>query len=402
MGARVRRGPRRSPATATAFAQLLRRARRAVRGRSPHAIVPASATRASCTARWPRCARCPQGCTLLWATTASRDYPVWFGAGAATRAPWPAAGRRFVRDRRDRGARCTAASRAPPRRRSRSRRARQHKTLATAERVWTRLVQAGATRARPRRRRRRRRRRRPRRVLRGDLPARRPGRPRPDDDRRPGRLGLRRQDGRRPAARPRTTSAPTTSRPACSSTPACSRRCPRAERAAGYAEVVKTALIAGGPLWDARRRRRRASTSRSCARARARSCASSPPTSATPACARCSTSATPSATRSRRSTGYAPLPPRRGGRRSGCSRRCGSPARTRCARRSRSCSRRPACRRGSTASTREAVAAATARDKKRLGGRGAVRARRARRATCATATPSTPTTLRAAVRELAA
>ena len=31
--------------------------------------------------------------------------------------------------------------------------------------------------------------------------------------------------------------------------PACWTRCPRAELAAGYAEVVKTALIAGGPLW---------------------------------------------------------------------------------------------------------------------------------------------------------
>src|SRR3954454_4021373 len=37
----------------------------------------------------------PPGLTLLWATAASRDSPVWGGGGAARRAPWPAAGRRF-------------------------------------------------------------------------------------------------------------------------------------------------------------------------------------------------------------------------------------------------------------------------------------------------------------------
>jgi shikimate kinase / 3-dehydroquinate synthase len=34
---------------------------------------------------------CP-GLTLLWATTASADYPVWVGAGAARRAPWGGGG----------------------------------------------------------------------------------------------------------------------------------------------------------------------------------------------------------------------------------------------------------------------------------------------------------------------
>ena len=112
---------------------------------------------------------------------------------------------------------------------------------------------AGRRRNPPRRRdcrHRRRRRRRPRRLLRGRLPARRPGRPGPDDARRPGRLGAT-------AARPgwtcppaRTTSAPTTSRPPCSPTRPRSRACRTAELAAGYAEVVKTALIAGGALWE--------------------------------------------------------------------------------------------------------------------------------------------------------
>ena len=57
----------------------------------------------------------------------------------------------------------------------------------------------------------------------------------------------------RPAStcrRRRTTSAPTTSRRRSSPTSPRWRRCPREEVAAGYAEVVKTALIAGGALWE--------------------------------------------------------------------------------------------------------------------------------------------------------
>src|SRR6185312_3896840 len=38
----------------------------------------------------------PDGLTLLWATTASGDHPVWIGRGAVRRAPWPAGGRRFA------------------------------------------------------------------------------------------------------------------------------------------------------------------------------------------------------------------------------------------------------------------------------------------------------------------
>ena len=82
---------------------------------------------------------------------------------------------------------------------------------------------------------------------------------------------------------------------------------PPEEHAAGYAEVVKTALIAGGPLWEhvaaggAGRRRRHPGLRAHQARA------SSPPTSATAAAARCSTSATPSATRWRPSLGYGTL-----------------------------------------------------------------------------------------------
>ena len=71
---------------------------------------------------------------------------------------------------------------------------------------------------------------------------------------------LRRQDRRRPARRPRTTSAPTTSPPPCSPTRRRSRRLPAEELAAGFAEVVKTALIAGGALWERVRGGRRPPT----------------------------------------------------------------------------------------------------------------------------------------------
>ena len=126
----------------------------------------------------------------------------------------------------------------------------EHKTLATAERVWRALVAQGATRA-------------DHLVAlgggvvgdlagfcaatyqRGDA-----GRPGADDARRAGRLGLRRQDRRRPAGgqelRRRLPPAGGGDRRSV----ARSRRCRAEELAAGYAEVVKTALIAGGALWE--------------------------------------------------------------------------------------------------------------------------------------------------------
>ena len=48
----------------------------------------------------------------------------------------------------------------------------------------------------------------------------------------------------------RTTSAPTTSPRRCWSTRRRSTTLPAAELGAGYAEVIKTALIAGGTLWE--------------------------------------------------------------------------------------------------------------------------------------------------------
>jgi len=189
----------------------------------------------------------PEGLTLLWATTASGDYPVWVGAGAATRAPWPAAGRRFaVTDETVAALHGGLAGDAaatiaiPP--------GEEHKTLATAERVWTGLVQAGATRGDH--------------VVGvgggvvGDLA---------------GFCAATYQRGVPVVHVPTTIVAQVDSAyggktgvdlPGAKNyvgayhqpagvlvDPDVLETLPAAERAAGYAEVVKTALIAGGPLW---------------------------------------------------------------------------------------------------------------------------------------------------------
>ena len=89
----------------------------------------------------------PRGTRLLWATSASGDYPVWIGRGLLDAPPWPigAPSRRFCVTDETVGA--LYASRLgdlaglieiPP--------GEQHKTLATAERVWTALVEQGARR----------------------------------------------------------------------------------------------------------------------------------------------------------------------------------------------------------------------------------------------------------------
>ena len=62
-----------------------------------------------------------------------------------------------------------------------------------------------------------------------------------------------RRTAARPASispRPRTTSARTTCPPPWSPTPRPWARCRRVELAAGFVEVVKTALIGGGALWE--------------------------------------------------------------------------------------------------------------------------------------------------------
>ena len=87
-------------------------------------------------------------------------------------------------------------------------------------------------------------------LLRGHLPARRAGRAGPDDARRAGRLRLRRQDRGGPARGEELRRRLPPARGRDRRPRRCSRRCPHAEFAAGWVEVLKTALIAGGALWE--------------------------------------------------------------------------------------------------------------------------------------------------------
>ncbi len=87
----------------------------------------------------------PDGTRLLWATARSGSYPVLVGRRALDVDPWPAAGRRFlVTDTavgRLHGARVTpveAEVAIPP--------GEEHKTLATVERITRELARAGAAR----------------------------------------------------------------------------------------------------------------------------------------------------------------------------------------------------------------------------------------------------------------
>jgi shikimate kinase / 3-dehydroquinate synthase len=190
----------------------------------------------------------PDGLRLLWATSAGGDYPVWIGAGAAARAPWPATGRRLVVTDANVAALHAAAVpgaaglvEIPP--------GEPHKTLATAERVWRALLAQGATRADH--------------VVAlgggvvGDLA---------------GFCAATYQRGVPVVQVPTTLVAQVDSalggktgvdlpeaknyvgvfhQPAgVLIDPALLATLPAAELAAGYAEVVKTALVAGGTLWE--------------------------------------------------------------------------------------------------------------------------------------------------------
>jgi shikimate kinase/3-dehydroquinate synthase len=85
----------------------------------------------------------PDGHRLLWATAASGDYPVWVGPIEGS--PWPAGRRVVVSDETVaalHGGRVPGAAgliEIPP--------GEEHKTLQTAERVWHALVAQGITRA---------------------------------------------------------------------------------------------------------------------------------------------------------------------------------------------------------------------------------------------------------------
>jgi shikimate kinase / 3-dehydroquinate synthase len=210
-----------------------------------NAVVPGSRT-SSVRRALPALQSIPDGQRLIWAAAASGDYPVWIGP--LDTSPWPMQGRRIVISDETvaalHGARVPDAQGSieiPP--------GEEHKTLATAERVWHALVAQGATRADH--------------VVAlgggvvGDLA---------------GFCAATYQRGIGVVQVPTTLVAQVDSayggktgvdlpeaknyvgayhQPlAVLTDPALLRTLPSAELAAGHAEVIKTALIAGGPLWD--------------------------------------------------------------------------------------------------------------------------------------------------------
>ncbi len=195
--------------------------------------------------------RLPRGTKVLWAASESGDYPVFIASGLVTRECfWPAAidGRRFLVTDGNAG-RHYAQALAPLSARVAIMPGEQSKTIAHAEIVWTELVRAGMTR---------------RDVLValgggvvGDLA---------------GFCAATYQRGVRYVQVPTTLVAQVDSayggktgvdlpeaknyvgayhQPASVLVdPETLGTLPAAELAAGYAEVVKTALIAGGSLWE--------------------------------------------------------------------------------------------------------------------------------------------------------
>jgi shikimate kinase/3-dehydroquinate synthase len=240
-----RAGGRRPLARDRAAFAALYEARAPVYEAAADAILPASALGVLPRAL-PALEAIPEGHRLLWATAASGDYPVWIGP--LERAPWPEGGGRIVIT--DERVAALHAARVPgaagmievPV-------GEEAKTLATAERVWRALVAQGATRADQ--------------VVAlgggvvGDLA---------------GFCAATYQRGIAVVQVPTTLVAQVDSayggktaidlpegknyvgayhQPAAVLTdPELLATLPAAELAAGYAEVVKTALIAGGTLWD--------------------------------------------------------------------------------------------------------------------------------------------------------
>jgi shikimate kinase/3-dehydroquinate synthase len=128
-----------------AFAAL-HGARAAVYEQAADAILPAMGREVVRRALPALRALAGTGLRLLWATSASGDYPVWIGPDAPARARWPAQGRRVVLTDETVGALHAARVpdaaglvEIPP--------GEEHKTLASAERVWRAMVAQGVTRA---------------------------------------------------------------------------------------------------------------------------------------------------------------------------------------------------------------------------------------------------------------
>ncbi len=88
----------------------------------------------------------PAGTRLLWASAASGDYPVLVGRGLFGQVAWPASGRRYVISDAN-VSELYAGLIGEVSGLVEIGAGEEHKTLATAERVWQALVEQGATRA---------------------------------------------------------------------------------------------------------------------------------------------------------------------------------------------------------------------------------------------------------------
>ena len=112
------------------------------------AILPDGGTVRRALGALRQAAGAPLGTRLLWATSASGDYPVWVGRGLLAGAPWPLpeSSRRFCVTDTTVGELYAGALgplaglvEIPP--------GEEHKTLATAERVWRALAAQGVRRS---------------------------------------------------------------------------------------------------------------------------------------------------------------------------------------------------------------------------------------------------------------
>jgi shikimate kinase/3-dehydroquinate synthase len=317
-------------------------------------------------------AELPAGTRLLWATSSSGEYPVLVGRGLLDAAWWPLPGRRFCVS--DSGVGPLYAERIGPiAGGAEVEPGESAKTLASAERVLSELARAGMTREDH--------------LVAlgggvvGDLAGLcahlyQRGVPVVQvpttmvaqvDSAYGGKSGVDLPEGKNYAGAYQLPAAVLADTAAL-------RTLPPAELAAGFVEALKTGLLAGGPLWERVRAgggggppppppHRRGpgwgggwggwssspppSSTTSSSPAPATSARWWPPTSATRACGRRSTSVTRSATRSRRRPATAATGTARRSA-SACWRRCGSPTRRGCARRPRPSSSGSTCRSRST------------------------------------------------------
>ncbi|HEX4108828.1 MAG TPA: bifunctional shikimate kinase/3-dehydroquinate synthase [Solirubrobacteraceae bacterium] len=214
-------------------------------GALAHAVVPG---RAALTRAFSHVRALPDGVRLLWASASSGEYPVWVGTGILGRLPWPLDGRRFcVSDATVEPAYGAliepraGSLRLPP--------GEAHKTLSGAEQAWRWLAGEGATRADH--------------VVAlgggvvGDLAGfcaatYQRGIPVVQvpstvvaqvDSAYGGKTGVDLPEGKNYVGAYHQPAAVIADTALLASLPA-------EEVAAGWAEVVKTALIAGGPLWE--------------------------------------------------------------------------------------------------------------------------------------------------------